>query len=428
MINKDLNKFLKDINRLDNLQTFFEREGISDRNQEITLSYLMSIKLEGRSEATLKNNIWIMKFILEHTSADLDNLTNQDIDSLVYSIETWDREDGKERSSATKKQYKIGLKRFLKHYGERNDLTELAEKTKRIKVTGAARRKLPEDLLKPEEVNMLISAATNTRDKAIMAVFYESGGRLGEHLKCRIKDIEWNEYGCNLTFHKSKTDARKIQLVYCASFLRQWLEVHPFKDNREAPLWVTLQKRESREDKLKRKQGIKKEKEMKYLPLDKRAVSEMLYRVGESVGVKSEDRRFYAHLFRHSRATDLAKVWGESKLKMHFGWAPNSGMPSVYVHLSNRDMQDSVLELYGLRDKRNEFCLEVDKCPRCKAIVNADATYCDKCGMPLVQDMQQTINTTTSEFTSFIDQHPELVKMLMTQMQINLNQNCHQKR
>lgn len=64
ILTKDLNKFLEDLNKLANLKTFFEIEKVSERHQEITLAYLISIKLEGRKEATLKNNIMIIKFIL----------------------------------------------------------------------------------------------------------------------------------------------------------------------------------------------------------------------------------------------------------------------------------------------------------------------------------------------------------------------------
>jgi hypothetical protein len=32
------------------------------------------------------------------SSSDLDKLTNQKLDSLIYAIESWERDDGKERS------------------------------------------------------------------------------------------------------------------------------------------------------------------------------------------------------------------------------------------------------------------------------------------------------------------------------------------
>lgn len=92
-------------------------------------------------------------------------------------------------------------------------------------------------------------------------------------------------------------------------------------------------------------------------------------------------------------------------------------MSATYVHLSGRDMQDSVLELYGLRAKRDEHCLEVGKCPRCKSIVNAEAKFCDKCGMPLAKDAQQTQDIATRELMDFIASDPQLMMKLTAVVQ-----------
>jgi len=386
------------LNTID-LQIFFKKENISPVNQNIILDYLTTIKLDGRSEATIKNNTVIMMFIATRVRSDLDKMTRADIKQLRLAIETWTRKDGKAVSDATKQQYKIGLKRFLTKYGAENGIIEMIELAKPIKSTGKAKRKLPEDLLTLDEVKQLVTAANNIRDKALIATMYESGGRIGEHVSCRVKDIVWNEYGCTLTFPKGKTGARKIQLVFAASYLRQWLEIHPLVENRDAALWVSL-----------KGYGDKSE----HIALIGRAVSEMLSRTAERAGI---EKRIYPHLFRHSRATDLAKTWTESQLKNFLGWQPNSNMTATYVHLSGRDMQDSVLELYGLRAKRDEHCLEIGKCPRCKTIVNADAKYCDKCGMPLAKDAQQTNDTVMKEIAAFINSEPQLISKLMALVQ-----------
>jgi integrase/recombinase XerD len=269
------------------LQIFFKKEKISPTNQNIILDYLTSIKLDGRSEATIKNNTAIMMFIATRVRSDLDKITRADVKQLRLAIETWARKDGKPASDATKQQYKIGLKRFLSKYGAENGIIEMIELAKPIKSTGKAKCKLPEDLLTLDEVKQLITAANNIRDKALIAIMYESGGRIGEHVSYRVKDIMWNEYGCTLTFPKGKTGARKIQLVFAASYLRQWLEIHPLSENRDAALWVSLK-------------GYGESSE--HVKLIGRAVSEMLSRTAERAGIKKK----YTHIFLGTLAR---RIW-----------------------------------------------------------------------------------------------------------------------
>ena len=57
------------------------------------------------------------------------------------------------------------------------------------------------------------------------------------------------------------------------------------------------------------------------------------------------EKKVYPHLFRHSRATQLARYLTEMEMKIFFGWSKNSNMPSVYVHLSGRDIDEKIIQL-----------------------------------------------------------------------------------
>lgn len=75
------------------------------------------------------------------------------------------------------------------------------------------------DLLTKPEIERLIDTAQLPRDKAIIAVLYESGCRRGELLSCRVGDANFNENGCKLTFPEVKTGKRTVQLVFASFFL-----------------------------------------------------------------------------------------------------------------------------------------------------------------------------------------------------------------
>jgi integrase len=70
-----------------------------------------------------------------------------------------------------------------------------------------------------------------------------------------------------------------------------------------------------------------------------------------------------AHAFRHARATFIARHLKETEMREFFGWGRDSEMPSIYVHLSGRDVDNSVLSIYGIKEgaKSQDPVLKVDE-------------------------------------------------------------------
>jgi len=91
--------------------------------------------------------------------------------------------------------------------------------------------------------------------------------------------------------------------------------------------------------------------------------------------------------FRHSRATHLATHLTEAELRLHFGWAPGSTMPSIYVHLSQRDLAEKMDEIYGRQKprQRRDQVLRTVLC-RCGYEASAGTRFCPECGAPLSKE------------------------------------------
>jgi integrase len=51
-------------------------------------------------------------------------------------------------------------------------------------------------------------------------------------------------------------------------------------------------------------------------------------------------------LFRHTRASYLGQHLPEQLVKQYMGWTPNSRMFSVYIHLSQKNVNDAVVEMH----------------------------------------------------------------------------------
>ena len=60
-------------------------------------------------------------------------------------------------------------------------------------------------------------------------------------------------------------------------------------------------------------------------------------------------------------------------------------MPSIYVHLSGRDVDSSVLSIYGIKDTSevDKPKLKAEQCLRCKEANDPASRFCRRCGLPL---------------------------------------------
>jgi len=173
------------------------------------------------------------------------------------------------------------------------------------------------EILSQEEIAKLIYSANNLRDKLIIFLLYESGMRIGELLNLRKQDVYFDENGAILKVN-GKTGLRYVRVVKCSDLLQQY---------------------------------VKYLHSEKLFELTKRNIAIMLKNCAKKVGIK---KRIYPHLFRHTRATHLAKFLTEPELKIYFGWSPKSRMAEVYVHLSSRDVENKIIQL----SKNYEFIRE----------------------------------------------------------------------
>jgi len=337
--------------------------------------------LEEKSTSTLHYNIHVMKFVIDHIPTDLDKLVIADIDKLRSELINWRRGDGQKVSDVTKKQYKINIKRFLYWYAKENrdnlsiyDLyMRLAE---RVNLGDTKRKKENEPENKPVEhvftqveIDNMIEEADTTRDKAILTVLAESGCRLGEITGCRIKDFKMLKKGCELKLPKGKTGPRIVPLLESAGRIDSWLRVHPLRNDPDAALWV---KEHGNHEAIKGP-----------------TIYAIVKRVAKKAGIK---RRAHPHMFRHTRATDLAREnTNPEAMKQFLGWEKNSAMPSLYTHLSQDDLKTIIFRPYGIgpvevkETKDGKF----GNCPNCAKMVRVSESFCWNCGTTLDEDAKK---------------------------------------
>ncbi|MEK6921502.1 MAG: tyrosine-type recombinase/integrase [Nanoarchaeota archaeon] len=328
---------------------------ITPKNKELILRFVNDLMLEGISNPRQVRYLSTIKLLAELLQKDFDTATKEDIKQIVGMI--LQRTD---YSPWTKHTYKVMLRRFYKWLeGTENYPERVAWISIRI---SKSEMPLPSegDLLTEADIQKLLHAADHPRDKAFVSMLWESGCRVGELGNLKLKNVAFDEQGTMITV-LGKTGARKIRLIASTPHLSTYINTHPSSKTSESPLWLNI--------------GPKNHnKAMAYA-----TIQGLLRRLFQRAGVK---KRHNPHLFRHSRATFMAHHLTEFQMNHYFGWTQGSRMPSTYVHMSGRDVDNAIFKMNGMQttEKKEESQLLPRKCVRCDTINSSESKHCNKCG------------------------------------------------
>lgn len=337
---------------------------ISSPDKKLILKFKDECLSQGLSEARALKYLRHLQNIVKWIDVPLKKATKEDIKRLVAKI------NGMDYSDWTKHDYKVAIRKFYQFVEGMDD--GYPEKVRWIKTgMNIKNHKIPEELLTENEISALVEAADNPRDKALIAALYESGCRVSEIANIRIKHIKFDEYGAQVVV-SGKTGMRRVRLVSSIPYLSTWLQNHPNKENPEAYVFVKLR-------------GDEKGRRAEY-----GTIRVALRKIADRAKIPLS--KVNPHNFRHSRATYLAKYMTEAQMNQYFGWVQGSDMASTYVHLSGRDTDEKLLEIYGIKERKEEEKiseLSPKKCLICKEMNASDAHFCKNCGRPL--DTETTV-------------------------------------
>lgn len=332
---------------------------VSESNKRHVQDYVKYCFAKGIKAIRLRKNVYMLRNLAQILGTDFKEATKEDIQSTIIEIES--------RSYAewTKCDYKIILKRFYRWLLGNDE--DFPIQVKWIRSSEPKNKLLPEELLTPQEVLKLVDAAIHPRDKAFVMTLYETGTRIGEILPIKIKHLSFDGDMASI-FVNGKTGPRRIPIVISASYLAQWLNMHPYKRDPEAYVWAKLI--------LRKQQDRLPTQEMTYS-----AAKKILEQAFRRAGII---KRCYPHIFRHARASHMANHLTESQLKHYFGWTQSSDMASRYVHMSGRDIDGAIKQYYGIaQEEKKSFPLKPSTCARCGEVLPLTAMFCGRCGLKL---------------------------------------------
>jgi hypothetical protein len=254
-------------------------------------------------------------------------------------------------------------------------------------------------MLTEEEAHRLIEAAETTRDKALLAILWDTGARIGEIGSLTVGSVTFSDAGTFIDMN-GKTGQRTPFVIECTPHLVHWLALHPAKDKPSAPLWIVS------------RNGVFQPEE----PMTYNGLVKAIERSFTRANVK---KAYNPHLFRHSRATWAAtNGWTQLEMCKFFGWTPESDMPAYYTSLVNEDVEARMRKCYGLENKQDTATQKrkPHACQRCQAVNGADQRFCFRCGMALtIEAAHEAVERRQQgdELLSRLVQNPEGLKDLL---------------
>ncbi|SES90935.1 Site-specific recombinase XerD [Methanococcoides vulcani] len=376
-----------------------EKLTTSDKNKTLVEKFVRSCRRNELAKSTITNYINLLKRMIQRLedigyTDDLDKLDQETFDYLLFHLE-----DDCELSKGEIRNYKKCVKKFFKTIMDEDGVPRWVHDLKLKSIETPVQ---PSDLPTKEEVDAMLKACKNARDRAFLAILCDAGLRIGALASCRIKNVESNEYGSMIyisTTSRSKktTPPKGLPLTWSSGYLQQWMALHPLREDPEAPLWVTL--------------TVKKE------PISYNSIRVTLKRIAKRAGVT---KNIHAHVFRHYAITCwILDGLSEQMINFRAGWAKNSKqMYTIYANFTDQEMNDLVYEKYGLKTKDKRH-VTLSNCPRCNNVLQETDRFCSQCNLVLDHEMNNKMNemkTKVPTGLSLLLSDPEVQALLAEKM------------
>jgi integrase len=277
-----------------------------------------------------------------------DNTVKTDINAIKKLAKFANNKNLKGLNESDLKTFFIPVKNFIMrdHYASRiicfykwlyslnyDDRPELMKWYQYSKTSQRERQKDPnikKELMTKEEYSKIIQAVKmDIRMSALYETLYLSGARPDEVCNMKIQDVINEEGKISIIVNKSKSLPREIPLIEKPNLLLRWLENHPYKENKESWLFISLDRR------------------FKDRHILAGSVTEKFNKLIKKLDVK---QTLILYSFRKTRATIMFNQgYDDKEMGLIFGWKP-------HTVIDRRQQYD----LRGLDDLKNKIFQKAD--------------------------------------------------------------------
>lgn len=364
-------------------------------NDGVLKQYYM-VRTTQVSPATVLTELIWLNTLSKMFGKKFEEATTQDIVGLNFKL------DQRGNKDTTKNRTRRILKRFyqwLRGCPDGQYPPEVAWiKMKRLPLSPIT----AEDLIPFEEAVGISEFALNLRDKFLVQGKVDAGCRIGEILTMKIGEVQFNDAGA-VGYSDGKTGYKPLIFTWSAKTLAQWLNIHPFRHDKEAPVFCLIER--------------EKPMQMSYA-----AAYRAFKKCVEKSGVS---KRVWFHLLKHVSCTeDSKRGMPDSYRKFKHHWSPNSKMTAVYEHLSQTDIPTIQadtwkrfmgVELQGQQTTQTAISL-TKKCKRCDFENLHDSAFCNRCGFSFDEKKaaeSAMVKTKVDALLNALTENPETLDKLL---------------
>jgi hypothetical protein len=381
----------------------------------------------GTSERHQNNNLKAIlafsKFLESKVLSQIDN--PDDISLFLRTKIKKKEEDPDQKWITTYNDYLHRIKHFFRWMHNKDErvlyskmelwntpsfLTSLGpKKTKRISPYAES------EIWDKEEFLSIIKYEGYARNKAALTLMWDLNARPHEITNLMIKNIRFKEnYGEGEIPFESKTGTGPILLTTSFPYVRDWLNLHPFKNEPNAKLICNLHN------------GAPIKPEALHTMMNQLKLR--ILRMLETDEIKDDNernmlkllitnKRFNPYCIRHSSITHDSDYLVEYALKKKVRWSMNSRQGSRYIKTRmGNELKTKILEHNGIipndTQKRKSYILN---CPRCDLTNALDNKYCSKCSYPLTPEAFDQLKQ--NEEQRFMDLENKVIQNLENKLQ-----------
>ncbi len=302
------------------IRNILENGKLTEGQKEVLQGYNKFKTNNGMGLNSRASYLAALKMFCLTVNKEFAEITRKDIEDYIYSIK-----DLAEQTKTFKKALIKGLFQWF-YNCERGQYPEQVRwinvRSKRDKTMFRGKQ----DMLTQEEIERLVNACNNLRDRAIMMIMLEWGLRVSSIKNLSIKDVKTDGNGYLSLFVRGKGNVSgELTLFDSTPDLRAWLRVHRHKDNPDCPLFYALAN----------KHGDR---------LVGNAIYAMITRTAKRAGIQ---KKVFPHLLRHIALTRKAKTYTDSELKVIALWKTTK-MTERYIHLDSDDIKRKEMQRRGL--------------------------------------------------------------------------------
>jgi integrase len=237
-----------------------------------------------------------------------------------------------------------------------------------------------EAMLTGDEIEALKDAANHPRDRALIAILGDIGGRITMILSLRVGDVHpdgdepYIEPNTDVVDGLKDLAVDRIPLLHSRGEIRSWLNRHhPDRETPEAPLWPKIR-------------GYDPEQPQASATSSSR-IRDVLRQCGERAGLEKD---IEPHVFRRTAATRLsnAERLNPQEIAQITGWSETTvhEMLDIYDYTTDAERNSAIHAALGFSDGPDGETgsdLELDSvvCGTCDEQYSG-ARFCPRCGAP----------------------------------------------